>query len=88
MSGPRNLSYIPPRYATDTGREFDPGAEVHHFGFIVKGVDPGCTVEVQIEERSGRVTRITTTDRAAHDRIEIRAAILDAVDRFFDEFGL
>ena len=45
--------YVPPQYATDTNREFNPETEVHHIGFLVKVVDPGCTLEVQIEERSG-----------------------------------
>ena len=80
--------YVPPKYATDTRREFDPSTETHHFGFTVKVVDPGCTLEVQIEERSGQVTRVTTTDNQEHDRIAIMTAISEAVVRMFKDFSL
>jgi hypothetical protein len=87
VKGTINL-YVPPKYGTDTGRQFEPDTETHHVGFIVKCVDPGCTLEIQIEERSGRVTRITTTENPNDDWLRIREAILDAADRFLDEFGI
>jgi hypothetical protein len=80
--------YQPPQYGVDTGREFNPNGETHHFGFIVKVVDPGCTLEVQIEEVSGQVTRITTTDNPTADREAIREAIGQAVNRFLGQYLL
>ena len=80
--------HVPDRYATDTGRQFEPETETHHIAFQVKIVDPGCTLEVQIEERSGQVTRVTTTDNQEHDRIAIMTAISEAVVRMFKDFSL
>jgi hypothetical protein len=80
--------YIPEQFATDTKREFNPETEVHHFGFQVKIIEPGCSFEVQIEEFSGRVTRITTTDDIVKDHIVIRNAITEAVNRLFKEFHI
>lgn len=48
--------------------EFDPRAELHNPILIVKLVDPGCTVELQIEDcATGRVLRFTTTDNRDDD---------------------
>lgn len=79
------IAYVPPTYAVDTGKEFDPTTETHHFGFVVKIVDPGCTIEVQIEEASGRVTRVTTTENIFLDHKNIRTAVMAACDRFLAE---
>lgn len=81
-------THVPAKYATDTRREFDPETEVHHFGILVKLVDPGCTLEVQIEERSGQVTRITTTEDRTLDRAEIRKKVNDAVERMLNEWKI
>jgi hypothetical protein len=80
--------HVPTKYATDTGRQFEPETETHHFGFVVKVVDPGCTLEIQIEERSGQVTRITTTDEPHADVEVITAAVLDALKRMVQDFQL
>lgn len=88
MTTIQNTRYVPSRYATDTGREFDPSTECHYQGFTIKVVDPGCTLEIQIEERSGRVTRITTTDDVTTDKDQIRQAVLEALDRFYAEFNI
>ena len=74
--------HVPAKYGTDTSREFDPSAETHNFGFLVKIVDPGCTLELQIEERSGRVTRVTSTEDADADRAFI--PIRDNGSRYAD----
>lgn len=96
QAGPRTQSairgsitlHVPERYGSDTQRQFEPSTETHNFGFLVKIVDPGCTLEVQIEERSGRVTRITTTESRARDKEVIHATVLQALDRTLQEFGL
>lgn len=80
--------YVPEKTAAETGTQFDPATEAHHFGFLFKVVEPGCTLEVQIEERSGRVTRLTTTEDSEDDRAAIRAAIHDVLNRLFQEFGI
>ena len=65
-----------------TRSEFDPTSERHMFGFVVKVVDPGCTIEVQIEEADGTVTRITTTESRLSDGVAITQAIMAATLRF------
>ena len=80
--------HVPTCYATDTNREFNPETECHYAIFTVKVVDPGCTLEVQVEERSGAVTRITTTEDPEVDHTEIRKAVNGALDRLFAEFGI
>ena len=80
--------YRPPQTAAEAGVEFNPNTEAHHFGFIVKLIDPGCTIEVQIEERSGRVTRITTTENPDDDRLAINRTIFETMERMFKEWGI
>lgn len=87
MPIPMNI-HTPEKYATDTGREFDPSTEVHHFAFTVKIVDPGCTLELQIEERSGRITRLTTTDNPVADKLQFTAAVVGALRRAMQGFGI
>ena len=49
-------------------KEFDPTKERHLPLLIVKAVDPGCTLEPQIENAvTGEVVRLTTTSDAAKD---------------------
>jgi hypothetical protein len=63
--------------------EFDPTSEKHMFGFLVKMVDPGCTLELQIEEANGTVTRLTSTENPAHDREQFHRAIAEVAERLF-----
>ena len=80
--------YVPAKYAVFTGSEFDPETECHYTIFAVKAGDPGCTLEVQIEERSGRVTRLTTTEDSKQDRQTIQDSVLAALNRMFTELGI
>lgn len=58
-------------------KEFDPECELHFPLVIVKAVDPGCTLELQIENAvTGRVTRLTSTDDSQHDMQEFEAALI------------
>jgi hypothetical protein len=66
--------------------EFDPSSELHHFGFLVKAVDPGCTVELQIEEKNGHVVRITSTESPERDFEVMRSAVVAAFERFFQRY--
>ena len=60
-------------------KEFDPECETHRPVLIIKAVDPGCTLELQIEMcASGRVVRITTTDNPEDDMTSFEAAIIKA----------
>jgi hypothetical protein len=60
-------------------KEFDPSAERHWPLILVKAVDPGCTLEIQIENCvTGEVTRVTTTENAAADESNIARAITSA----------
>jgi hypothetical protein len=89
MHIPEVTPHVPETFAALTGnKQFEPTSETHHFGFVVKAVDPGCTLEVQIEERDGRVTRLTTTESTSDDREAIRAAIAEAVERFITNFRI
>lgn len=81
-------AYEPPVRAVDTGHEFNPETETHHFGLLVKFVDPGCTLELQIEECTGRVTRLTTTDNSEADLRAFKAAVDAAVERVFAVYGV
>ena len=80
--------HVPEKYGTDTGRQFEPSTETHHMGFIVKMVDPGCTLEVQVEERSGRVTRVTTTESSEDDHAVIRRIVFEVLERMLKEFSI
>lgn len=69
--GPKSL------VAQNHMKEFDPEYELHHPLLIVKAVDPGCTLELQIENcRTGQVTRITTTDDSDTDRRAFEEALI------------
>lgn len=58
-------------------KEFDPTKETHHPLLIVKAVDPGCTLELQIENAvTGEVVRLTTTESASGDMWEFERALL------------
>ena len=60
-------------------KEFDPECERHYPLLTVKAVDPGCTIELQIEcAITGRVTRLTTTDDSKTDDAAFEAAIIAA----------
>lgn len=80
--------YTPDKTAAELGSQFEPSTETHHFGFVVKIVDPGCTLEVQIEERSGRVTRLTTTENSSADILTLRLALYELLTRLLTEFGV
>lgn len=65
-----------PLVAQQKMKEFDPECERHFPLLIVKAVDPGCTLEFQIENvPSGRVVRITTTESEEHDMQNMRQAL-------------
>lgn len=65
-------------------KEFDPTKEKHLFGFVVKSVDPGCTLEMQIEDNEGGVYRFTSTDDRAADFEEFSRMVNEAFRRWFD----
>lgn len=65
-------------------KEFDPTKEKHHFGFVVKSVNPGCTLEMQIEDNEGNVTRVTSTENKEEDKYEFSKVVLEAFERWFD----
>jgi len=67
--------------ATMPRPEFDPTSERHYTVLTVKLVDPGCTLELQLEERDGTVTRLTTGENPEYDREIFRAAAMAAFDR-------
>lgn len=57
-----------PLVAEQQMKEFDPECERHYPMLIVKIVDPGCTLELQIENCvDGVVRRITSTENAERD---------------------
>lgn len=59
--------------------EFDPECERHWPLLTIKKVDPGCTMELQIEiAYTGEVIRLTTTDDEAGDDARFEAAVLAA----------
>lgn len=64
-------------------KEFDPTKEKHHFGFVVKAINPGCTVEMQIEDSEGTVTRITSTESRQDDYNAMYAAVNHAFNDWF-----
>jgi hypothetical protein len=66
-----------PLVAQQRMMEFDSECEKHFPLLVVKAVDPGCTLELQIEDaRTGQITRLTTTD--GDDRAVFEAALLKA----------
>ena len=65
--------------------EFDPECERHYPLLIIKRVDPGCTLELQIENAvTGHVTRLTTTDDPDDDRRTFEAAVLKSLKEVLD----
>jgi len=67
-------------------KEFDPKCERHYPLLIVKAVDPGCTIEVQIENcMTGEVTRLTTGEEHDYDMALFEAAIIKAFRLAFQE---
>jgi|HubBroStandDraft_5_1064220.scaffolds.fasta_scaffold98903_2 hypothetical protein len=71
---------LKPLVAEQKMKEFDPECERHQPLLIIKTVDPGCTLELQIENcKTGVVTRLTSTDDASQDRRQF----LNAIEREF-----
>jgi len=68
-----------PHTAVGRGDEFNPESEKHFPLLILKAVEPGCTLELQIEDVvSGKVTRATTMDSAEEDREVFESLVLEA----------
>lgn len=68
-----------PLVAHQNMAEFDPECERHKPILIIKTVDPGCTLELQIEDcTTGKVIRLTTTDDPNSDLIGFGKAVLAA----------
>lgn len=65
-------------------REFDPECERHYVLLIIKAVDPGCTLELQVECADGRVFRDTTRDDPASDKARFKNLILEQFDRMWE----
>lgn len=65
-------------------QQFDPASERHYFGFQVKVVDPGCTLEYQVEEADGTVTRLTTTEDSVADSNQLQNIVADVVRRLLE----
>lgn len=58
-------------------KEFDPECEKHWPLLIVKVVDPGCTLEVQIENVvTGKITRLSSTEDASLDQVAFENALV------------
>lgn len=69
-------------------KEFDPTKEKHHPLLIIKAVDPGCTLELQIEDAvSGEVVRITTTESESSDQEVMVAKIVAMFTRAWENFA-
>lgn len=68
-----------PLVAEQSMKEFDPECERHKPLLIVKAVDPGCTLELQIENCiTGQVMRLTTTDHPESDSKRFEDALIKA----------
>ncbi len=66
-----------PLVAEQQMKEFDPECERHHPLLIIKAVDPGCTLELQIEMvSSGKIIRLTSTEDGKVDQQTFEQAIL------------
>jgi hypothetical protein len=68
--------------------EFDPTSEKHHMALLIKWVDPGCTIELQIEHSDGTVVRLTSTESPANDRDEFMAAVAVAFEKEMRKQGV
>lgn len=75
-----------PLVAHQNMKEFDPECERHFPVLLVKAVDPGCTIELQIERRNGQVERYTTGENFASDMRTFKAAVLRAFEEEWAAF--
>lgn len=73
-----------PLVAHQLMKEFDPECEKHYPIMIIKAIDPGCTLEIQIECADGRVIRDTTTNDPHGDRIRFRGIVVEQFDRMWE----
>lgn len=62
--------------------------EKQYFVFQVCAVDPGCTLEIEIEDRVGNKARITTTDDPSSDREAIKSALNKFIDEMFIRYSI
>lgn len=73
------------RVAHTNMKEFDPTYERHYPLLIVKTVDPGCTIELQIENSlTGEITRITSTESPDEDE---RVMVAKLTEVFLDAWA-
>lgn len=62
-------------------KEFDPECERHHVILLVKAVNAGCTLEMQIENSlSGVVRRLSTTNSPKDDIEDFKKAVVEAFE--------
>ena len=54
---------------------------------VVRFVDPGCTLELQVDQPD-RCVRVTTTECGVVDRLAFRRAVIEALDRRMDIMGI
>jgi hypothetical protein len=67
-----------PLVAQQQMKEFDPECERHWPLLLVKAVNPGCTLELQIENAvTGKVVRITSTEAPDCDDAYMEAAVVE-----------
>ena len=65
-------------------KEFDPECERHYPILIIKAIDPGCTLEFQIECVDGLVLRDTTTEDPESDRARFLKEVVRQFNRMWD----
>lgn len=66
--------------------EFDPKSELHYPLLIVKVVDPGCTLELQIEVAlTGKLVRISSTE---FPKVDMELFVSALVSQFKDAWNL
>lgn len=66
-----------PLVAEQQMKEFDPECERHMPLLIVKAVDPGCTLELQVENVvNGQITRLTSTESVERDMASFEQVII------------
>lgn len=76
-----------PLVAHQNMQEFDPECEKHFPLLVVKAVDPGCTIELQIENGiTGKVTRLSSTESIDRDRDAFEKALLSAFRNAWSHF--
>lgn len=88
-----NIPYIkrhaPRKLNADlSAEERSPEFETRFLGFQVFVVDEGCTLEIEIVEASGQVTRLHTTDNPANDHRQIGSSIALALSRLMENFNI